>query len=100
MYYYIKACGERIRQLRIKTGYTQEEAAELLNIDRSFLSRIEAGKKSCSVDLLVHLSSAFHVSLDYLILGKSNSRVEADKDELKSDIDKLIARLEKLKLSL
>ena len=44
MTYDIKKCGERIRQLRIKNGLTQEQAAGVLNIDRSFYSRIEAGK--------------------------------------------------------
>lgn len=33
MYYDIKRSGERIRQLRIQSGYTQKEIAEKLNID-------------------------------------------------------------------
>ncbi len=40
MTYDMKKSGERIRRLRIESGYTQEEAAELLHIDRSFLSRV------------------------------------------------------------
>jgi len=42
----------------------------VLNIDRSLLSHIEAGKRGCSVDLLIQLSSFFDVSLDLLVLGK------------------------------
>lgn len=70
MSYNMKKCGNRIHQLRIKKGLTQEGVAETLNIDRSFYSRIEAGKNGCAIDLLVQLSELFEVSLDYLILGK------------------------------
>ncbi|WP_366800484.1 helix-turn-helix transcriptional regulator [uncultured Oscillibacter sp.] len=49
MAYDIKKSGARIRQLRIQGGYTQEKLAGVLNIDRSLLSHIEAGKRGCSV---------------------------------------------------
>ena len=52
MNYNMKQSGERIQQLRIQAGYTQSELALKLNINRSFLSHIESGKKGCSVDLL------------------------------------------------
>ncbi len=47
MYYDIKQSGERIHRLRIHSGYTQEQIADKLNIGRSFLSYVEAGKKGC-----------------------------------------------------
>ena len=91
----MKQSGKRIRQLRMKSGSTQEEIAEVLNVDRSFYSRIEAGKKGASIDLLIQLSSLFNVSLDYLILGKYIvSRAEnTDVVQLKADIAELTARL-------
>lgn len=95
MNYDMKQSGKRIRQLRMKSGSTQEEIAEVLNVDRSFYSRIEAGKKGASIDLLIQLSSLFNVSLDYLILGKYIvSRAEnTDVVQLKADIAELTARL-------
>jgi transcriptional regulator with XRE-family HTH domain len=68
--YDMKKSGERIRQLRNKHGYTQEALAKKLGIDRSLLSHIEAGKRGCSVDLLVQLSEFFNVTLDLLVLGR------------------------------
>ena len=56
MYYDIKKSGTYIQKLRTQHGYTQEHLARLLNIDRSFLSRIESGKKGCSVDMLAQIS--------------------------------------------
>ena len=54
MSYNMKECGNRIRQLRIKKGFTQGSIAGMLNIDRSFYSRIEAGKMAA---LLICLCS-------------------------------------------
>ncbi len=92
MYYNIKQSGERIRQLRIQSGYTQETLAKKLNTDRSLLSHIEAGRRGCSVDLLVQLSHFFGLSLDFLILGKEENAVR-ERKALKSEIAALIKRM-------
>jgi len=98
MYYDMKQSGERIRQLRIQNRYTQEELARILDIDRSYYSRIESGQKGGSVDLFVRLSDCFQVSLDYLVLGKKQG--DSGVEQLKSQIEGLIAHLEKFKDSL
>lgn len=36
--------NERLRELRIKSGYTQSQIAKILNIDRSTYSYYEIGK--------------------------------------------------------
>ena len=102
MDYNMAKTGERIRQLRIKSGLTQEKVANLLNVDQSFYGSIETGKKGCSVDLFIQLSAFFGVSLDYLILGKVRGDLpnEADLKQLKTDLDDLIDQLERLKQSL
>ena len=95
MSYDMKQSGERIQQLRIQHGYTQGELAKKLNVDRSFLSYIESGKKGCSVDLLVELSAAFDVSLDYIVLGQErrNILIAEYGAQLKADIEILIGYL-------
>lgn len=99
MKYDMKQIGDRIRQLRMKRGLTQEKAAEALEIDRSFYSRIEAGKKGCSVDLFIQLSALYDVSLDYLILGRYFGSSTACKEtaQLKEDIEQLVSSLERFK---
>ncbi len=99
MYYDIKQSGERIRQLRIQSGYTQNELAEKLNIDQSYLSRIESGRKGCSVDLFVQFSELFHVSLDVLILGLETADAER-RVQLKANITRLINQLSQLQKQL
>ena len=102
MNYDMKRSGERIRQLRIQNGFTQEKTANMLNIDQSYYGRIETGKRGCPVELFVQLSDLFGVSLDYLILGRSSSdlskRVNAA--QLKSDIAALMKHLDQFSTSL
>ena len=90
--YDMKKSGERIRRLRNEHGYTQEALAKKLGIDRSLLSHIEAGKRGCSVDLLVQLSEFFNVTLDLLVLGRGQESV--DKTALKEEIAQLMDHLE------
>lgn len=87
-YYNVLKTATRIRGLRTAQGYTQEVAAQLLDIDRSYMSRIENGAKGCSVDLFIRLSELYRVSLDYLILGRV-----ADQVSLKENIEKVIQQL-------
>ncbi len=97
MYYDMKQSGIRIRQFRIKSGLTQEQVANKLNVDRSFYSRIESGKSGCSVDLFVQLSMLFQVSLDYIILGKHNEalREKTERELIKEEIEKLTDHLKR-----
>ncbi len=102
MNYDIGQSGVRIRQLRIKNGLTQEQVAAALNIDRSFYSRIEAGKNGCSVDLFIQLSDLFGVSLDYLIMGKYSQTLlkNGERMLLKENLENLLSRLEQVNAAL
>ena len=98
MYYNTKASGARIRELRLAKKLDQIELAELLNVSHGYISRIESGKKGCSVDLMIQLSELLGTSLDYLVLGKF--RDVPDALHLKEDIQHLIGDLERLKAKL
>ena len=76
---------------------SQEQLAKELNIDRSNLSRIETGKRSCSLDLLIQISALFDVSLDFIILGQEKQAVSIEARQLKNDIEVLIKQLEAFK---
>ncbi len=102
MLYDIEKSGKRIRQLRIHSGYTQEAIAQKLNIDRSFLSYVEAGKKGCSVDLLVQLSTIYKVSIDYIVLGTVHSGLskQINTEQMRESIESLICHLESFRKTL
>ena len=102
MNYDMKKIGGCIQRLRIQHGYTQEGLAKALNIDRSNLSRIESGRRGCSLDLLVQLSSIFGVTLDCLVFGQDQPNwITVDsRDQLKVSLEQLINQLEAFKSSL
>ena len=102
MNYDMKRSGAYIQNLRIRNGYTQGELAKAMNISQSFLSRIEAGQKGCSVDMFIQPSELFHVSLDDLILGTNTDMIQKTelKMRLKANITELIDQLTQLKANL
>ena len=53
--------GDKIRIVREQRGYSQEQLAQLMNINHSTISKIENGKFSITVDYLVR----FSIFLDY-----------------------------------
>lgn len=48
--------GDKIRQVRELRGYSQEQLADMMDINRSTISKIENGKFSITVDYLVRFS--------------------------------------------
>lgn len=69
MHFDHKSCGARIRQLRIRKGFAQEQLAEKLNVPGTYIAKIESSQRTGSVEFAVELASCFGISLDYLLLG-------------------------------
>ena len=64
---------ERLKQLRREKGYTQEQVAELLGIDRRSYCSYETGVNSINAQTLIKLSKIYGASIDYL-LGQTDKR--------------------------
>ncbi len=73
MYYDTMETGKIIQKLRKAKRLTQEQLAEKINIGERHLQKLESGERGGSVDTLVEIALFFHVSLDFLILGKPQS---------------------------
>ena len=58
---------ERLRGLRRAMGYSLDDLARQSHLSASTISRIENGKRSISLDVLLPLVGALHVSLDTLL---------------------------------
>lgn len=50
--------GHNIRRLREKRGWSQEKLAEMADLDRTYVGRIERGEKSIGVENLFRLAAA------------------------------------------
>lgn len=66
---YLNSCrvkiGESIREIREKRGYNQEQLAEIMNISRTTISKIEGGKFNFSMDYLSKFS--WYLNFDFAI---------------------------------
>lgn len=69
MVYDTVACGKRIREARRKTGLSQFELSEQLGISPKYLSRIETGYQTPSLETMLLISKTLGESLDILIFG-------------------------------
>ena len=61
--------GDKIRQLRKKRGWSQDELATKINANGRHLSRYENNKNLPTTEVLIKLSNIFNVSIDYLIFN-------------------------------
>jgi transcriptional regulator with XRE-family HTH domain len=57
----LKSIGRKISEERLHQNLTQEDLAGMADIDRSFLSYIENGRKNFSVAMLLDLSKALKI---------------------------------------
>ena len=90
MKYDLAETGKRIREVRKKNGLTQEEFASKVNISTTHIGSIERGLKGCSIELLVDIALVFNVSLDFLILGKSECGMAESKAAIRNAIEALV----------
>jgi len=61
--------GEKLKEYREKRGYSQDELAEIMNITRSTISKIENGRFAFSIDYLSKLG--WHLNFDINLINKT-----------------------------
>ena len=62
-----KAVGEKIHNLRVEAGYSQDKLAETLYVTRQAISRWELGQTLPSIDNLAELCTLFKVTFEQLL---------------------------------
>lgn len=55
--------GKRIKELRTKQGLSQEEFAFKCDLDRTYITSLERGKRNISLENLEKIAKAFNMSL-------------------------------------
>ncbi len=63
---YLVMIVTRLKELRIKRGYTQTKMQMLTGIDQSDYSKIETGKRFLSFEQCRRIAQALDTSMDYL----------------------------------
>lgn len=62
--------GARLRERRLELGYTQEQVAELLEIDPNYYGRIERGGNCLSVVKIILAHERLGIDPLYLLTGE------------------------------
>lgn len=65
--------NEKIKDIRIQLGLTQQEMADSLGVSKQYLSKVEKGHTDLSKEKIVQLCSNYNVSLDWLLLDKGEA---------------------------
>ena len=64
-----KALGVRIRELRLKKEWSQEEFADVCGIHRSHMGEIERGETNLTLNTLLVVSKKLQVTISALFKG-------------------------------
>lgn len=62
-----KKLGQNIKQIRLRRKMSQGDICRALDMDRSYMSAIENGKKNITIQQLERLAQALDVSVDKLL---------------------------------
>jgi len=83
--------GARIREIRKARGLTQEQLAEMIDVEQKHVSRIESGKNYPSIELLKKMAAALKVPL----MGFFDFMHLQDDDESAVDLEKMLLELDR-----
>lgn len=83
---------DRLKQLRNKEGFTQQEFADKIGIQRSTYAKYEIGRNE-PIDAVVKLiCDKFHVNENWLRTGEGEMFIEVDqKDDIQRMVDEMLA---------
>jgi transcriptional regulator with XRE-family HTH domain len=56
-----KLVGKRIRELRLKTGISQEALADEAGLHRTYMGSVERGERNMSLENIVRIAKALRV---------------------------------------
>jgi len=62
-----KKLGQNIKRIRLKKRMSQGDICRAIDMDRSYMSAIESGKKNVTLVVLEKLANALNVSVDELL---------------------------------
>ena len=95
--------AERLKDLRKKARYSQEQVAEILSVSRQAVSKWESAQGYPDIENIIKLAQMYEVSTDYLLLGKeplTPHTAEADIPETRmSETDPFETEFTEMKLS-
>lgn len=88
--------GKRIKKIREQQGYTQEKVAEALGVSNAYISKIERGKTSLSIETLASICECLDTSPILVLTGT----LPKNEDYLRNDIEIMLKECSPEKIQL
>ena len=66
--------GKRLKNLRVKTRFTQEEIARMLGVRRLVITNIENGTRKITAEELYFFSKIYGLSMEELYTGEDREK--------------------------
>ena len=76
--------NERIAAARRAAGMSQEQLGEALGVSRQAVSKWESGQTKPDLDTVSKMCEIFHLSADYLLLGKAENKPDGSAPQAQS----------------
>ncbi len=86
--------GKRIREMRKRRRMSQDRLAELCDLSTSLIEHIERGEKEPSLRTAIAMCRVFNVSLDALVLGRTDVVCDRESCPINADLINLITQFD------
>ena len=63
----MKNIADKLRDARVKLGFSQDYVAKCVGLSRSAVTQIELGNRKINADEITQFCKLYHLSADYLL---------------------------------
>ena len=88
-----KNVGRKVRLLRESADITQEELSEISGVTQNFISQLESGKKTASIETLNKIAKSLEVPIASLFCLRDNNYAKPPDEHCEKKIKKLLINL-------
>lgn len=98
----LKTAGKHFKEIREQNGYTQEQLAKFLDVDRTLITRFERGERSMNMAALDRAASLFGCEAGTILHGEEYAplAVAYRAKELNTDDMEAVAKVQQMALNL
>lgn len=82
--------SQKIKELRLERGWSQQDVADRVGLNKMTISQYENGNRKPSLDAIEKLAEVFHVDMNYL-LGFTDKIERPAGDQTDPDANKYLA---------
>lgn len=90
-----KTIGNALKQYRIKNGYTQEQVAERIGLAPKYISQMERGLSSGTIETLIKFCNFYNITTDAILYPLLTSHIKNSERQYSKNFKKLTEREQK-----